>query len=296
MKHFETHWKSNDDLNLYARGWEPEEKPPEAVVCLVHGLGEHISRYARVAEALTGGGFALMGADLRGHGRSEGKRGHFPSIELVMQDIDILLEQARKRYPKIPLFLFGHSLGGVLVLYYCLKRNPGLQGIIASASALRTEVENQPVKIFLAKLLKPFFPGLSMPSTLNPDDISRNKEVVQAYKNDPLVQHKITLGFGKTMIAVNKWTREHAGEFSLPLLIMHGKADKIAFLSGSAEFAEKAGDKCTLMVWDDAYHELHNEPEQEEVFETMLSWMRGKIDRGRATKTPNHQTTPKKVS
>lgn len=296
MKHFETHWKSNDDLNLYAQGWEPEEKPPEAVVCLVHGLGEHTSRYVHVAEVITGGGFALMGADLRGHGRSGGKAGHFPSIESVMQDIDILLEQARKRYPNAPLFLFGFSLGGILVLHYDLKRKPAVQGVIAGGPGLRTALENQPVKIFLAKVLGSVFPELSLSSGLNPDFLTRNREVVQAYKNDPLVQHKATLGFAKTMIAVNKWTLEHAGEFSLPLLIMHGKADKIAFLSGSTEFAERAGDKCTLVVWDDAYHELHNEPEQDEVFETMLSWMCGKIGRSKSPKTITSQPTSKGVS
>ncbi len=296
MKHFETHWKSNDELNLYAQGWEPEEKPPEAVVCLLHGLGEHTSRYSHFAGVLAGGGFAMMGADLRGHGRSEGKKGHFPSIEPVMQDMDILLEQARKRYPNIPLFLFGFSLGGILVLHYGLKRKPDVQGVIAGGPGLRTSLENQPVKVFLAKVLGSLFPGLSLSSGLNPDDLTRNREVVQAYKNDPLVQHKATLGFAKTMIAVNKWTLEHAREFSLPLLIMHGKADKIAFFSGSADFAERAGDRCTLAVWDDALHELHNEPEQDEVFETMMSWMRGRITRGKATKPPSHQTLPKGVS
>jgi acylglycerol lipase len=296
MKHFESRWKSKDNLNLYAQGWEPQQNPVKAVVCLVHGLGEHTSRYSRMAAALTNEGFALMGADLRGHGRSEGKKGHFPSIELVMQDLDVLLEQARKRYPRIPLFLFGFSLGGILVLHYGLIRKPRIKGIIASGSGLHTALEKQPGKIFLAKLLGGIFPAVSISSGLNVDELSRNKEVVQDYKKDPLVQHTVTLGFGKIMIAVNKWTREHAHEFSLPLLLMHGKADELAFSSGSSDFAKRAGEKCTLVLWDDAKHELHNEPEQDEVFKTMLSWMHEKIVRGGEENKPKHQTTPKNIS
>jgi len=280
MKHFETNWKSTDNLNIYAQGWEPEKVPAKAVVCLVHGLSEHTSRYVHVAEAFTNHGILLFGADLRGHGLSKGKRGHFPSIELVMQDMDILLEQARKRYPGLPLFLFGFSLGGILVLHYGLKRKPPLHGIIASGPGLRTELENQPVKISLAKLLGTLLPKLSMSSGLKPDDLTRNKKVVQNYKNDPLVQHKITLGFGKTMLAVNKWTLEHAGEFPLPLLLMHGKADKIAFFTGSTDFAAPLNEKCKLVLWEDAWHELHNEPQQDEVLETMMNWIDSRLTPG----------------
>lgn len=288
MKHFETNWKSKDGLNLFAQGWEPEEIAPEAVVCLVHGLGEHTGRYEGVAEALTFSGFALMGADLRGHGRSEGKRGHFASIELVMQDMDILLEQAGRRYPGRPLFLFGFSMGGILVLHYGLKRRPALQGVISSGPGLRTVLEKQPVKVYLAKVLGALFPEVSLSSGLNADALTRNENVVQAYETDPLVQHKVTLGFGKTMLAVNKWTLEHAGEFSLPLLIMHGKADKIAFVSGSTDFAKRAGDKCKLVVWEDALHELHNEPVKAEVFDAMISWMHGKMSKAMP---PKHKIT-----
>lgn len=277
MKHFETNWKSTDNLNIYAQGWEPEKKSVKAAVCLVHGLGEHTSRYTHVAEAFTDGGIALMGADLRGHGRSDGKHGHFPSIELVMQDMDILLKQVRKRYPELPLFLFGHSLGGLLVLHYGLKRNPKLHGIIASGSALRIDIENHSATVFLAKILGTLFPELSVPNGLNADDISRNKKVVQDYKKDPLIRHKITLGFGKIMLAVAKWTLEHAGEFSLPLLLMHGKADKMTFPSGSTDFAASLNDKCKLVLWENAWHELHNEPQRAEVIEAMMNWIDSRL-------------------
>jgi acylglycerol lipase len=277
MKHFETKWNSRDGLEIFAQGWEPEAREAKAVICLVHGLGEHTSRYAHVAEAFGRDGYAMFGFDLRGHGRSGGTRGHFPSMEAVMQDIDLLFEQARKRYPGLPLLLYGHSLGGILVLHYALKRKPDVKGVISTSPGLRTALENQPVKVMAAKVLGSLIPSVNVPSGLDVNAISRNKQIVDIYKNDPLNHEKVSLGFGKIMLGVTKWTLEHAGEFSLPLLLMHGKADEITFPSGSMEFAAALKDKCTLFLWDDAFHELHHEPEQAEVFKTMLIWMDARL-------------------
>ena len=277
MKHFETSWKARDGLDIFAEGWEPTVLIPKAVVCLVHGLGEHVSRYAHVAEAFGKEGFILFGADLRGHGRSGGPRGHISSIEDFMQDIDVLLEQARTRYPGLPLLLYGHSLGGIQVLHYGLTRKPNVKGVIATSSGLHTALEQQSSKIAMAKILGSLIPKVAIPSGLDAKTISRDEKVVQAYMNDPLVHDKISLGFGKVMIGVTAWTLAHAGEFSLPLLLMHGKADTLAFPSSSIEFAAPLKEKCTLVLWEDAYHELHNEPEKDEVFKTMTLWMDARL-------------------
>jgi len=275
MKHFETSWKSRDGLDIFAQGWEPES--PKAVVCLVHGLGEHSSRYAHVAEAFGKEGYAVFGTDLRGHGRSGGPRGHINSIEDFMQDIDVLFEQARKRYPNLPFILYGHSLGGIQVLHYGLTRKPNVKGVIATSSGLHTAIEDQKVKVMMAKILGSLMPTVAIPSGLEAKHISRDEKVVQAYINDPLVHDKITLGFGKVMIGVTTRTLAHAGEFPLPLLLLHGKADQIAFPSSSTEVAGSLKDKCTLVLWDKGYHELHNEPEKEEVFKTMTLWMNARL-------------------
>ena len=277
MKHFETQWTTHDGLEIFAQGWEPDTKEPKAVICLVHGLGEHSSRYAHVAEAFGKDGYAMFTSDTRGHGRSGGPRGHFPSIEAVMKDIDLLFEHARTRYPGLPLILYGHSLGGILVLHYALKRKPNVKGVVATSPGLHTALENQPAKIMAAKALGALIPTVSLPSGLDANAISRNKEIVDVYNNDPLNHEKVSLGFGKVMLDVTKWTLEHAGEFSLPLLLMHGKADTIAFPSSSIEFAAPLKDKVTLFLWDDAFHELHHEPERAEVFKTILIWMDARL-------------------
>jgi len=277
MKHFEMSWKAHDNLDIFAQVWEPTMPQLKAVVCLVHGLGEHTSRYAHVAEALGKQGFALFGADLRGHGRSGGARGHIASIEDFIQDIDLSLAQARIRYPGLPIILYGHSLGGIQVLHYGLTRKPDVKGVIATSSGLHTALEKQYLKVLMAKILGALIPNTSIASGLDPKSISRDEKVVQAYINDPLVHDKISLGFGKIMVGVTSWTLAHADEFTLPLLLLHGKADLLAFPSSSTEFAASLKEKCTLVLWDDAYHELHNEFEKEEVFKTMTLWMDARL-------------------
>jgi alpha-beta hydrolase superfamily lysophospholipase len=138
---------------------------------------------------------------------------------------------------------------------------------------LKTALENQPVKIFAAKVLGALIPMVSLPSGLDVSAISRDKLVVEKYKNDPLVHDKVSLGFGKIMLGTTKWTIQNAVRFPLPLLLLHGKSDRIAFPAGSIEFAASLKDTCKLVLYEKGYHELHNEPEKAEVFKTMISWM-----------------------
>ena len=145
MKHFESSWIAKDGLETYFQGWEPE-KTPQAVVCLVHGLGEHSGRYVHVADHLTAAGFAVITMDLRGHGKSAGVRGHVNSMDNFLDDIDRLLKEAEDRYPGMPRFLYGHSLGGFLVLFYTLKRQPVLAGVVSTSPGLRSPLEKQTLK------------------------------------------------------------------------------------------------------------------------------------------------------
>ena len=277
MNHFELSWKTSDNLTVYAQGWEPDVQPFKAVVCLVHGIGEHSGRYNHVGKAFTNAKYVLFGFDLRGHGKSEGSRGHFPSAESVVRDIDLLLEHARLRYPGLPLILYGHSLGGILVLYYGLKQKPEVKGILATAPGLHNSLEKQPVKIFAAKLLGTIMPGLSMPTGLDVNALSQDKKVVEKYQNDPLIHARMSVGFGKIMLDIIKWTFDHAGEFSLPLFIIHGELDTIGYPSSSTDFASLVKENCQVVIWKDSFHELHNEPFKEEVFKTMIKWMDGLI-------------------
>jgi acylglycerol lipase len=272
MQHFEFGWRTEDGLRLYAQGWQPQTQP-KGVICLVHGLGEHGGRYAHLAAFLNQAGYGLLTFDLRGHGKSEGPRGHTPSCEALLDDISQLLEQAAARYPDRPRFLYGHSLGGTLVIEYALRRRPQLAGVIATGPLLRTAFEPPAWKLILAKILYGLWPTLSLSNELDRQALSRDPDVVWAYNEDPLVHDRLSPRLAMDMFQSGLWALEHAAEFPLPLLLMHGGADRVCSAQASREFAAQAGERCSLKIWDGFYHEIHNEPEQRQVFEYLLEWL-----------------------
>jgi len=265
----------NDDITFYMQGWEPEGKP-KAIVCLIHGLGEHTGRYAHVGEALNEAGYALFGFDLRGHGQTGGPRGHIPSLNVVLQDIQQFIEFQKQNHPGSPIFLYGHSLGGLFALVYAFQYPDGIKAVIVTGVALHSPLLEQKSKVAMVKVLGSLFPSMIIPTGLDPATISRDSAVVQKYANDPLVHGKSSLGLGKTTLEAVNLCFTRAKAFSLPLLVMHGKKDTLVYSSGSEEFAKLAGEKnkdVTLKLWDGLYHEIHNEPEQAEVFKVMIEWL-----------------------
>jgi len=273
MNTFETQWKSRDGVQFYARGWEPQASTPKGVVCLVHGHGEHVGRYDHVGEALSAAGYALLGFDQRGHGRSAGQRGHIPSYEALLDDIALLLEQAMNRYPALPLFLYGHSMGGNEVINYALRRKPALSGVIATGPWLRLAFEPPALKVALGRMMNRIFPAFAQKSGLETAALSRRPDVVRAYESDPLVHDLISARLFVEMYTAGLWALEHAPDFPLPLLLMHGSADRLTSAEASREFAQRAGGQVTLRIWEGGYHEIHNEPERGEVFQTIIAWL-----------------------
>jgi alpha-beta hydrolase superfamily lysophospholipase len=265
-------WESCDGLDLYARCWEPVGTP-KAAIMLVHGHGEHVARYEHVAAALTENGYAMLGFDLCGHGKSAGPRGHASSYDAYMDDIASFSEQTERRYAGLPRFLYGHSLGGNLVLNYALRRKPDLHGVIATGPWLKLAFEPPASQVALGRLMNKIAPGFTQHSKLDTKGLSHDQAVVDAYDNDPLVHDKISALLFVAMYESGLWALEHAAEFPLPLLLMHGAADPITSAKASQEFAQKAGDKVTLKIWDGMYHEIHNELDKAEVFNTMLDWL-----------------------
>jgi len=265
----------NDETTFYIQGWEPEGKP-KAIVCLIHGLGEHTGRYEHVGKALNEAGYALFGFDLRGHGQTPGPRGHIPSLDVALSDIHQFVGFQKQSFPDTPIFLYGHSLGGMLALAYAVRYSDGLSGLIATGAGFRSPLEEQKAKIAVAKILGSLAPKLTLPSGLDPNTISRDPEVVQKYINDPLVHDKLSAGLGKTMLTGIDYCFAHANEITCPLLLMHGADDKLVYASGSEEFAKLAGETnkdVTLKLWDGLHHEIHNEPEQADVFKFMIEWL-----------------------
>jgi alpha-beta hydrolase superfamily lysophospholipase len=264
-------WKSRDSLDMYARGWKPEA--PKAVVVLVHGHGEHVNRYDHVAAIFTQAGYAMQGFDLRGHGQSAGQRGHTPTYDSLMNDISDFIADAQKRYPGLPVFLYGHSMGGNQAINYVLRSPQGLKGVIATGPWLKLAFDPPAAQVMAAKVLNSIVSSFSLTSTLDQSFLSRDPEVVRKYAADPLVHDKISVRLYNGIYESGLWALEHAAELKIPMLLMHGSDDKITSAPASQEFAQKAGSLVTLRIWNGFYHEIHNEPEKAEVIQVMVDWL-----------------------
>jgi acylglycerol lipase len=276
MTRTEISWE-REKISFKGYKWEPEG-PAEAVICLVHGHGEHCGRYAHVAQWFTSKGFALIAFDLRGHGNSGGKRGHTPSYEHLMDDITEFLNQAELAFPTVRKFLYGHSMGGNIVANYIIRKKPPVQGGILTGAWFKLAFKPPALKVMLGRLMNGIFPGLTQKSNLNTLLLSRDRDVVTAYENDPLVHNKISARLGITMMDAGIFAIENANTITLPLLVMHGTGDQITSPDASKEFHNNAGNASPqLNLFRGLYHEIHNEPEKEEVFKTIESWMRLKL-------------------
>jgi len=264
---------TSDGLKLYAKEWKPESKA-KAVVVLVHGLGEHIGRYEHVAQRYTDANFIFRGFDLRGHGKSEGAHGHAPSYDQLMKDIDQFIQMAHIAYPELPVFLYGHSLGGALVLYFGETCQNDLRGIIATSPGLAPTEPVPAIKIAAGKLLAKIAPKFKMQNALDLSGLARDPEVPEKYRKDPLVHPFISASLGTELLTKGKYIVDHASSFSLPLLLLQGSADRLVNAPMTAEFADKVPQNLlTYKVFPGFYHELHNEPQKDQVFEEMFKWL-----------------------
>ncbi len=268
----ETFWLQKDtSLPLFGRYWPTDT--PRAGVALIHGLGEHSGRYEHVAQALNRAGLAVLALDLPGHGRSGGRRGHFPSYETALGVVRTALEELAQRMGELPRLLYGHSLGGNLVINYVLRSPEGIQGAVVSGPWLRLAIQPPQWRVTLARTLGRLFPGVTQPNGLDPADLSHDPEVVHAYETDPLVHDRISAGLFLAAYQAGLWALENAARLRIPLLLMHGTADRLTSAEASAEFAARAGERCTLQLWEGLYHEVHNEPQKAEVLASVIRWI-----------------------
>lgn len=267
----ELHWKNAHGIHLFAAEWPV--KKPRAVIALVHGQGEHIGRYAHMADWYNRHDIAVLGFDHQGYGRSGGKRGHVKNLDALLDDIGQLLDETRRRYPGTPLFLYGHSMGGGLVLNYVTRRDPVLAGVIATGPWIRLAFEAPRLKVVAAKILKKFMPALTLPTGLAVRFISHDPAVVKAYENDPLVHNQLSAAAGLALLEQADWLNTYSGVFSIPVLLMHGGGDKITSPAATRQFFARVAGEVTHREWPDLYHEIHNEKEQNDVFEFTLAWI-----------------------
>ncbi|MBE9467837.1 MAG: alpha/beta hydrolase [Bacteroidetes bacterium] len=272
MKYFNDLWKSFDDLDLFVNNWQPDNYP-KAIINFIHGLGSHSRRIEELAKKFVDAGYAVLTFDLRGHGMSEGRIGYVKSYDFIMKDIDNLLAHSDKIYPNIPKIIYGHSLGGNLVLNYVLTHKFDCKAAIVTSPWLSLVMQSSMIKIIICKLLAKVYPSLVLKTGLNPKFLSHDFEKVEEYINDPLIHYRLNIHFYTEICDKGRWILNNTEKLSMPLLLMHGNADKITSHKASAEFAENSKEQTTLKIWDNLFHELHNETNRDEVFEYMVNWI-----------------------
>ncbi len=267
-------WKCTDNTRMYACEWTPDQ-PGEirAVIGFVHGMGEHMGRYSHVAEMLNAEGYAVLGFDQRGHGRTEGKRGHTASYEDLLEGVDLIAAEADSKYPGISLFLFGHSMGGNVTLNYLLRRQPKLAGAIVTGPWLRLAFKPPSLQASIGGIIERIYPKYTNNRPLKADQLTSDPAMIERYVSDKLGHGQITAKFYFSVQRAGKWALAHAKDLKVPLLIMHGGDDRVTSIHASKQFAEQAGALCQWMEWPDFKHELHNESGREEVFDFIRKWL-----------------------
>ncbi|MGA2819999.1 MAG: lysophospholipase [Anaerolineales bacterium] len=272
MKHTEGSFTGMGGMRLYYQGWLPDG-PLRAALCIVHGVGEHSDRYGNVVSYFVPRGHAVYAFDLRGHGRSPGQRGHINSWAEYREDTHAFMELVRGREPKASLFQWGHSMGSLISMDYALHYPEGLRGVVISGSAL--EPVASPALIAVAKVLSRLWPTFGLTTGLEVEAISRDPAVVKAYQEDPWVHAKSSPRWGTEFLNTIEWIKAHLQDWRVPVIILHGGGDRIVSSHGSQVFfdALPIADK-ELHIYDQGYHEPHNDIEHEKVFADVETWLK----------------------
>jgi alpha-beta hydrolase superfamily lysophospholipase len=271
--HVDGRFRGERGLELYWQGWLPEGAPPRAVVVLAHGASEHSGRYAWTGEQLAERGYALYAIDHRGHGKSEGGRAVIDRMRNAVEDLDTLVEKAQAAHGGLPLVLLGHSMGGAVALSYTGEHEDKLDALILSAPLAALEAAS-PVQRIAGRVLSVVAPSMGVVG-IDSTAVSRDPQVVADYEADPLNYHgKLPARTVAELTSAIDGFPEAVTRFRLPLLAMHGTADRLTPIAGSEMVVERAGseDK-TLERYDGLFHELLNEPERQQVVDDIADWL-----------------------
>jgi alpha-beta hydrolase superfamily lysophospholipase len=265
MQHAEGHFNGAADRAIYHQTWLPDVDP-RAIILVAHGAGEHSGFF-------TDRGIAVAAMDHHGHGRSEGRYGYADSFEDYLLDLNQWRELLGSRFAGLPMFLLGHSMGGLVTGNYLPDHQAGLVGGIFSGLLLIPAQEPGTIQRFLIKLLAVVLPRLGV-LKLDPDQICRDPKIVRRYVQDPLVFHgSMSTRMLRELFAGMNRLQDRATEITLPVLVLHGSKDLLTNPVGSRLLHEKASaaDKA-LTIYPGLYHEIFNEPEGESVLAEVLAW------------------------
>lgn len=272
-EHRETTLRGVGDVDLFVQTWQPVGAI-RGVVAVVHGISEHSGRYGYLVERLTNQGFAVASFDNRGHGRSGGVHGHIDAWADYREDLHAFMRYVSAHFMRLPLFLYGHSLGALIVSDYILFYPEGLDGVILSGHPLEPTGAAKPYLVFIARILSRYKPLISLSLGVDDGALSRDPAIVKAFGLDPLVHRKVTARWGVETLATIARVRARAGEIQIPLLVVHGGADRVNSAEGSEELFKlvSSTDK-QLRIYPGGFHEPHNDLDREAVLSDVIDWL-----------------------
>jgi alpha-beta hydrolase superfamily lysophospholipase len=276
MRHTASLSTADDGTELYEQIWAADQ--PCAHLVIVHGLGEHSGRYQNYVDYFVPRGYTLHGADLRGHGRSGGKRGHVDRFAQYITDLDRRVANVRSADPAAPVFVLGHSLGSLIALKYGLDHPAGLSGIIVTGTALRDALAMPKWKRRLAGVLSGIAPSLKTANGVLTKCLSQDPAVIAAHKADPLMHGWGTPRLATEVEAIRVELYRRAGEWQVSLLMLHGGADLICLPAGAQAFARSVRPALVeYREYDGLFHEIHNEGERAPVFQDIEAWLAARL-------------------
>lgn len=272
MKHIENKSEIRSGKTIFYQSWLPDRKST-AIILLVHGFGEHSGRYStHFASFFTNNQIGIATFDLPGHGKSYGKRGHIDDPLILLEIITDLVNRLKNENPEMPIFIYGHSFGGEVSLWYSLVNSNTVRGYIITSPLIGTKEEVPAGKLIMAKIMDNIMPSFTMDNGIEVQKLSRDSQIVNAYESDPLVHRNISAKTGMMIINRGKWIMENASNNTNDTLLMIGNQEEIVNPEAVKQFQELAP-KVTYKVWEGLYHELHNEPEKEDVLLFILDWI-----------------------
>jgi len=257
--------------------WRPAGEL-KAVVVLAHGYGEHARRYDHVAQRFGEAGLATYALDHRGHGRSGGKRVRVRHMSEFVSDFRELVRIAREENPDRKVIVLGHSMGGGIVFAYGVQHAGDYDLMILSGPAIAAHTGVSKAKAVIGKAIGSIFPDLPI-EAIDADAVSRDPDVVAAYKADPLVYRgKIPAGIGKALLVVSEQMPMLAPGITAPLLVVHGEDDRLVSAEGSRRLVEHVGSRdVELKVYPELFHEVFNEPERDRVIDDVTEWIQARL-------------------
>lgn len=278
MEHIEGKFTGQKAFSLYYEAWLPPEDL-KTILLVSHGWAEYSGRYANLVNHFVPKGYAVYGLDHRGHGKSEGLRGYVERFSEYLDDLKTFYDIVHGKHADTKIFLIGHSMGGAIATAYTVRHQNELAGLILSGAVLKIPAGQSPLLIAAARMLSILLPKMGVKRVLDASGISRDKSVVDAYVNDPLVYRgKIRARFAAEILKAVLELSNDMTSINIPILIMHGTADRLSDPQGSRMLFERVGSNDrTLKLYEGFYHEIFNEPDHLQVMSDVENWLTARL-------------------